>query len=89
MAGKYGRSKLIYVDRAPVPRDRPRCQQCGRKMPAYFTYEFHPTLLLRPVMRSFAGWGYDGNGYFCSLRCGYRYGLSVMRNIRGVKNGKS
>jgi hypothetical protein len=32
-----------------------------------------------PRARFIKGYGYDGNGFFCSLRHGYYYGLRIAR----------
>jgi len=27
------------------------------------------------------GWGYDGNGHFCTLRCGYSYAVAIRQGL--------
>jgi hypothetical protein len=49
------------------------CIQCGKK------------LTKNPY---FVGYGYDGNGYFCILRCGYRYALNIVERQYGKRKGE-
>ena len=59
-------------DRRPNAKQKP-CFGCGRLMCGYW---------LRgngTRADSFIGWGHDGNGAFCSVRCGYAFGLKVIR----------
>ena len=48
----------------------PRCKQCGESLPHY---QYHAQRDSR------SEYGYHGDGEFCSLRCGYRYGLRAVR----------
>ena len=49
------------------------CIQCGKKLTK------NPYLV---------GYGYDGNGYFCILRCGYRYALNIVERQYGKRKGE-
>jgi hypothetical protein len=59
---------------------RPLCVQCKRPMHAEYTIEYvrvdTPTgFRTEPRRGELRGHGYAGNDFFCSLRCGYRFGL--------------
>ncbi|ANS02871.1 hypothetical protein [uncultured Mediterranean phage uvDeep-CGR0-AD1-C239] len=41
------------------------CEWCGNRLP-------HQT---EPYSKKDGGYGYAGNGYFCSLRCGFQYAI--------------
>jgi hypothetical protein len=70
----------IIVGTQPAPLEqRPLCPTCKKR--------------LRPILHqidwnsnesnySFAGYGYLGKGVFCTLSCGYAYGLASYRNGR-------
>jgi hypothetical protein len=44
-----------------------KCSQCGKP--------------LRKWVEGVGYVGYIGNGYFCSLRCGFKYAVAVKRAI--------
>lgn len=51
------------------------CAQCGHR--------FNPTKLHRTIVNKtpiFDAPGYMGNGQFCTLRCGYQFGLCCARS---------
>lgn len=35
----------------------------------------------KPLRKWIVSSGYNGNGFFCSLRCGFRYAVAVKRAI--------
>lgn len=64
----------------PKPDDEnPLCRTCMKELADYWTLNW-PTASRLPISRSHAGFGYFGNGFFCTLRCGYRYGLRQVRS---------
>jgi hypothetical protein len=51
-------------------KGRPECRTCDKRLPT-FRFFRHPTI--DPTgTRQF---GYEGNGFFCSLRCGFNWAL--------------
>lgn len=48
----------------------PPCANCGKPLPHY---QWALTTNCPSI------WGYMGNGVFCTLRCGYGYGLRAQR----------
>lgn len=74
----------------PMPAFAPHCLHCGESLrPVIDTHE-EKREIVNPetantmeskhfrtirVSRSFKGWGYQCNGRFCTLRCGYWWAL--------------
>lgn len=57
-----------------APRGRrPHCRQCRIELPLY---TWRNSQFARELGRVY---GYEGSGYFCSLRCGYQYGLALLQ----------
>jgi hypothetical protein len=56
----------------------PLCRSCGRPLPKYQFFG-HPVI---DPERS-RQYGYEGNGYFCTLRCGFKWALA--KQTRGRK----
>jgi hypothetical protein len=52
----------------------PNCRECGKPLAPYI-YFGHPTI--DPERKK--QFGYGGNGVFCTLRCGYRYALNMVK----------
>jgi hypothetical protein len=52
-----------------------RCRQCSNA--------------LRPVKgtRGILGYGYCGNGYFCTLRCALRFAIDAIEDNEGTSGG--
>ena len=50
---------------------RALCFKCQKRLPAY---------RWRNEAWALGRWGYQGNGYFCSLRCGYHYALGKVQD---------
>lgn len=52
----------------------PECRRCGEKLKPYIYFGDH-TIDPKRVKK----WGYEGNGIFCTLRCGYRHALELLK----------
>ena len=52
----------------------PTCAECGNVLKPY-TYFGHQEI--DPEHKK--QFGYDGNGIFCTLRCGYRWALNTIQ----------
>jgi hypothetical protein len=52
-----------------------RCRQCERP--------------LRPLKgtKGVLGYGYGGHGYFCSLRCAWRFAIDAIEDTEGTPGG--
>ena len=56
---------------------RPTCHNCGEPLSQYRFFghkDIDPDKKRR--------WGYEGNGIFCTLRCGFNWALSKLRRDR-------
>lgn len=49
--------------------EKPLCRQCGKPLKNWWGY--HPRRLI--------GLGYEGNGKFCTVRCGYHWAIGVRQ----------
>lgn len=79
MRNRYGRThKLhVYVYNVELPPKETwkTCRTCGKPLTPYYTVE-----LGSEIKYVYNGThGYEGNGHFCTQRCGYRWGLAVAR----------
>lgn len=63
--------------KAAVPGVPPTCPTCSRRLRPYKFYA-HPVIDPLKVSR----WGYEGNNIFCTLRCGFNWGLVFLRERR-------
>jgi hypothetical protein len=54
------------------------CLWCGDELRAHYVHEW-PVGQAEPSSTTLAGYGYSGESAFCSLRCGYSYGLTLAR----------
>jgi hypothetical protein len=52
----------------------PTCKNCGNPLPLFRRSPTRPDLV--PSTR-----GYNGNGVFCTQRCGYDFGLRMVLRI--------
>lgn len=52
----------------------PNCRECGEKLTQY-VYFCHATI--DPERKK--QFGYKGNGFFCTLRCGFRYAVNTLK----------
>lgn len=59
----------------------PVCNYCGKPMPRFANHD----ALVACGHHIPSRYGYQGNGIFCSLHCGYRYGLSMAKAVGGAK----
>jgi len=58
----------------------PNCHECGERLKPYIYFghaEIDP--------KGSAKWGYQGNNIFCTLRCGYRFALNMVRSGRHTR----
>lgn len=62
-------------------KDRPKCRQCGKLLSAY---KYADAEWNRGKDRRF---GYEGNNFFCTLRCGFYYGLRCVQTEAITKSG--
>jgi len=53
-----------------MDNDRPFCRTCDKPLGQYRFFG-HPDIDPGKARR----WGYEGNGYFCTLRCGFNWAL--------------
>lgn len=61
------------------PSDRtevPRCRNCRRPLPVKKLHEWEGAT---PTTERYIGYGHDSDGTFCTLRCGYKFGLEAAR----------
>lgn len=69
------------------PVEAPDCRRCGKKLRPEFdvvsrrveTHEGHHTVDEPGALR---GFGYNGRGYFCSLRCGWGFAVELLEGLR-------
>lgn len=68
----------------------PTCIQCGRPLPvirrwpdrnsergvSYGTKEWRDLVRSQPI----EGYGYNGRGHFCTLRCGWRWAIDRLEH---------
>lgn len=92
MAQRYDRKLAkrdkIYEVPLKAVKDRPLCRACKKTLKPY--YHFQSITTPPPVNRVFyhitylfkGKYGYEGNGHFCSQRCGYRFALAVVKGTR-------
>ena len=59
------RAKLMALPGYLPVAKRPKCVYCGKRLPIY------------PWSSDRARYGYNAHGVFCSLSCGYYYGLAA------------
>jgi hypothetical protein len=61
--------------------DRPVCRKCNRELKPVGAISDGRTYHLTgyPEKANSIRYGYDGDNYFCTLRCGYAYGLAAIR----------
>ena len=65
----------MFRKSAPADRtERPLCKECARTLAPY-RFRGHP--VIDPDRRK--AFGYEGNGVFCSLRCGYKFALRTVK----------
>lgn len=55
----------------------PNCRECGDRLEPYL-YCGHPDIDPHGKKR----WGYNGNNIFCTLRCGFKYGVNAVKRGR-------
>lgn len=64
--------------------EHPKCGQCGRELRPHGAYEYDTgkrIILLKAIVETptHVAYGYDSHGAFCTLACGYLYGLRAYR----------
>jgi hypothetical protein len=60
---------------------RPKCRHCQKELLPRFEMRRvadNPAVVSSSVPVRVTGWGYQGNGRFCSLRCGYECALRMI-----------
>lgn len=64
----------------PIPEGttRPFCLGCSQPLSTFYRYDW-PIEEPNPVGRHFEGFGYEGDGAFCSLRCCHRWAIRTLR----------
>lgn len=83
MATRNGRTIEEIVSALPgylSLERRPKCRMCGKTLrlaPMDRTEKSGNRLFVTPIAESAVcvHYGYDGDNLFCTIRCGYRYGL--------------
>ena len=67
---------------------RPRCVQCNRRLATNYKLVWEKVEVFggfesRPRRAGIRGYGYNSDGVFCTLRCGYLWALNRVRQERG------
>lgn len=76
------KTKTEWVLRPLPVKSRPRCKQCGTRLAIHKDWVgyINPVPWETMAVYKFEGkYGYEGNGHFCSLHCGYPYGVRVAK----------
>lgn len=67
-----------------------KCRTCGKRLAPQFSYRFvteeietptGPSLVSRHFVDGVRGYGYGATDLFCTLRCGFRYGVSAAKQF--------
>jgi hypothetical protein len=58
----------------PKHADAPRCRRCACKLKPYI---YFGDSVIDPKREK--RFGYEGNGFFCTLRCGFRFALDAVK----------
>jgi hypothetical protein len=72
------------------PGKRPKCRNCGKELKPFILHRSeqyekvddsgHMQRYLGPLIPERVGYyGYDGNNLFCTLGCGYAYGVRAAK----------
>jgi len=68
---------------------RPRCVHCGKRLAVNFKFEWDKVELpdgmgftSKRRRAGIRGYGYNSDGVFCTLRCGYLWALSRVQQGR-------
>lgn len=75
------KDKIVFKVGLLRKQDRPTCRHCGGLLKPDYDIDFiHTSGAGYTSRRTFSGrYGYEGNGYFCSLRCGYNWAVIGLR----------
>jgi hypothetical protein len=77
----YGRKRIKHIYVYQVPNDRTlHYRSCGKPLKPHFTTRWEGGSTEGKIIATFTGhYGYEGNDYFCTLRCAYRFANAVAR----------
>jgi hypothetical protein len=59
------------------------CRYCGKMLPEYVTAPYTNGRKLQPSEIVHLGWGWKGNGHFCTQRCGFKFAVARLREQYG------
>ncbi len=75
-------SAIINQEEIAPRANRPKCRNCQKPLRAQIVWNW-TNREIGPVSRVFTGqYGDNGDNEFCNLRCGYKWGISIVQALK-------
>lgn len=69
---------MIPKTNSRPPGPSPLCRNCNRPLRSYWALNW-PATNRAAIDQTWSGYGRLGNGFFCSLRCGYYWAIEQVK----------
>jgi hypothetical protein len=86
--GQKTKDEILKDKPGYVPQgQRPKCHVCGKELPIAPMAPLSDgsgRLFNTPIAESATrvNYGYDGDNIFCTMKCGYNFGLAVAKRVK-------